>query len=119
MISRFLAKIVIAIAVLGLAGVELGSPLIVRAQVDGVAHDIADEAALTLAQSRNAGQAQATAEQIATARRASLRSFQIDSAGTVNVVAAREAPSLVLKRWGKVKSWYDVTVAASAVKRGP
>jgi hypothetical protein len=119
MISRFLAKVVISIVVLGLAAVELGSPLIVRLQLDGLAHDVADESAFTLSQSRNAGSARATADQIVLDRGASLRSFEIDGAGAVNVTVAREAPSLVLKRLDKVKSWYDVSVAAVAPKRGP
>ncbi len=118
MISRFLAKVVISIAVLGFAAVELGSPLIVRVQLDGVAHDVADESALTLSRSGDASQARATAEQIVLDRDASLRSFAIDGARTVNVTVAREAPSLVLKKVDKVRSWYDVSVTAAAPKRG-
>lgn len=119
MISRFLAKIVISIAVLGVAAVELGSPLLVRAQLDGVAHDVADEAALTLGQSRDPRQSQAMAEQVVADRHATLRSFQIDGSGAVNVEVAREAPSLVVKKLDKAKSWYDVMVSASASRRGP
>ena len=119
MISRFLAKIVIGIAVVAIVGGELGSPLVVRAQLDGVAHDAANEAALSLARSGSAGAAQGAADQIVTEHGASLRSFQIDAAGTVTVGVAREAPSLVLKKWDKAKSWYDVVVSVSAVKRGP
>ena len=119
MISRFLIKVVLVIVVVGGAIVEFGSPLVVRAQLDGVANDAADESAFALAQSRNAVLAQSTAEQIIAGRDASLRSFQIDSAGAVNVTVAREAPSLILKKWGKVKSWYDVVVNASAARRGP
>ncbi|HSH61187.1 MAG TPA: hypothetical protein VK988_16415 [Acidimicrobiales bacterium] len=118
MISRFLAKVVISIVVLGFAAIELGSPLVVRLQLDGIAHDVADEAARVLGQSRNAAQARATAEQIVVDRDATLRSFEIDTAETVNVTVAREAPSIVLKKVDAVKSWYDVSVAATAPKRG-
>ena len=119
MISRFLAKVVITIVVLGFSAVELGSPLVVRVQLDGVAHDAADESAHTLSQSRNALQAQAAAEQIVLDRDASLRAFGIDAAGTVNVTVAREAPSLLVKKLDAMRSWYDVTVTAAAPKRGP
>ena len=119
MISRFLAKVVISILVLGFVAFELGSPLIVRLQLDGVAHDVADESALALGQSRNPSMARGTADQIVLNRGASLRSFEIDAAGAVNVTVAREAPSLILKKVGKTKSWYDVSVAAAAPKRGP
>jgi len=103
MISRFLAKVVISILVLGFVAFELGSPLIVRLQVDGVAHDVADESARTLARSSNAGSARGTADQIVFDHGTSLRSFEIDAAGTVNVTVAREAPSLVLKKWDKTQ----------------
>ena len=119
MISRFLAKVVITIAVLGFAAVELGSPLVVRVQLDGVAHDAADESARALSQSCNTLQAQATAEQIVLARDASLRAFGVDAEGTVNVTVAREAPSLLVKKLEAMKSWYDVTVTAATTKRGP
>ena len=118
MISRFLAKVVLGIAATGFVAFELGAPLIVRVQLDGVAHDAADESARTLAKSRNAAEARVTAEQIALDREASLRSFEVDTAETVNVTVAREAPSIVMKKLDPVKSWYDVSVAAAAPKRG-
>ncbi len=119
MISRFLAKVVITIVVLGVAAVELGSPLVVRVQLDTEAHDVADESARTLARTGNVVQAQATAEQMLLEKDASLRAFHVDTAGTVNVTVAREAPSLLVKKLEAMKSWYDVTVTAAAPKRGP
>jgi len=118
MISRFLAKVVITIAVLGFVAFELGSPPVVKLQLDGLAHDVADESARALAQSRSADQARGTADQIALEHSASLRSFEIDTAGAVNVTVAREAPSLALKKWDTTKVWYDVSVSATAAKRG-
>jgi len=117
MISRFLAKVVISIVLLGLVAVELGSPLVVRLQLDGVAHDAADESAFTLSRSRSSVEAQGTAEQIVRGRGATLRSFEIDAAGAANLTVAREAPSLILKRVDKLKSRYDVSVRAVAPKR--
>ncbi|MDQ3574014.1 MAG: hypothetical protein M3378_05415 [Actinomycetota bacterium] len=116
MISRFLAKIVITIAVLGFAAVELGSPLIVRAQLDGVANDVASEAALAMFQSRDPSLSRATADRVVAGRDATLQSFAVDGTGTVSVWVSRQAPSLILKRWDTMKSWYDVVVSASARK---
>lgn len=113
---RFLAKIVIPIVVLGVAAVELGSPLFVRAQLDGVAHDVANEAAFTLARTHEPVQAQATAQDVVAGRHATLRAFRVEGPATVNVSVAREAPSAVLKKWGRTKSWYDVEVSTSATR---
>ena len=119
MISRFLAKVVLGIAVVGIVAVELCSPLVVRVQLDGVAHDAADESAFALSRSGNAATARAAAEQIVLDHGASLRSYEIDAAGTVRVTVAREAPSIVVKKLDQAKSWYDVSVDATAAKRGP
>ena len=118
MISRFLAKVVIAIVVVGLAAVELGSPLITRLQLDGVANDAASDAALTLFQTRDANQARATAAQVVSGRDATFRDFQVDSSGGVQVTVGRQAVSLLLGKWDRLKSWYDVTVTSSAARRG-
>ncbi len=118
MISRFLAKVVLATVVVGLAAVELGSPLITRLQLDGVANDAASDAALALFQTRDADQAQAAAAQVVSGRDATLRDLEIDGAGGVRVTVGRQAPSLFLNQWDRLKSWYDVTVTSSTVRRG-
>lgn len=118
MVSRFLVKVVVVIAVVGVAAVEVGSPLVTRLQLDGVAHDAADDAAYTLFQSRDANQSRATAEQVVARRDATFRDFHIDTAGAVHVTVGREAPSFLLKKWERLESWYDVTVAATAARRG-
>ncbi len=117
MISRFLAKVVITIVVLGLAAVELGSPIITRFQLDGVANDAASDAAHTLFQTRDVTLSRATAEQVVSGRHAAFRGFQIDGTGAVRVTAGREAASLLLKKWDRLKSWYDVTVTSDATRR--
>ena len=114
MISGFLIKVVVVIVIVGGALVELGSPLIVRAQIDGVAGDAASDSALTMFQSRNATQSRTTAEQVVSARHATLKDFQVDTTGAVTVTVEREAPSLIAKRW--LKTWYDVEVSATAVR---
>ncbi len=117
MISRFLAKVVITIVVLGLAAVELGSPVVTRFQLDGVTNDAASDAALTLFQTRDVDQSRATAERVVSVRDAMFRAFQVDGTGAVSVTAAREAPSLLLRRWDRLKGWYDVTVTSAATRK--
>ena len=114
MISRFLAKVVISIVVVGIVAFELGSPLITRFQLDGATHDAADDAAFSLFQTRDPRQSRATAEQVLANRGVTFKDFAIDTTGTIHVTGGREAPSILLKRWDKLKSWYDVQVSATA-----
>lgn len=116
MITRFLAKLVIGMAVFGVVAFELASPLVVRFQLDSVANDAADEAAFTLQRSGDAAQSQSTAAQIVSSRNATLRSFRAD-AGRVDLAVAREAPSLLLKKWDRMETWYDVVVTVSAARK--
>ena len=48
MIGGWLVKVVVGIALLGFAVVELGSPLVARAQADDAAHEVANEASFRL-----------------------------------------------------------------------
>ena len=115
MVSRFLIKVVLVIVVVGGAIVEFGSPLVVRAQLDGVANDAASDAAYTLFQTRDANQSRATAQQVVSTRDATFKDFQVDASGAVTVAVEREAPSVLAKRW--LESWYDVEVSSTAVRR--
>jgi Flp pilus assembly protein TadG len=120
MISRWLVKVVIAIVVVGFLAVELGSPLITRAQLDGVAHDAANDAAHSLLQSRgDLGQAEVAAQQVTADRDATLRGFTVHpTTAAVHVTVSREARSLLFKRWDKLEGWYDVEASATAERRG-
>ena len=116
MITGWLVKIVVVIALLGFAAIELGSPLWTRAQLDGVAHDAADEAARIYANTRNIQRAREAAEAQVQAEDATLQDFTVDSpTQRVRVTVFREARSYLLDRFGPTKEWYDVEVSASAV----
>ena len=114
MITGWLVKIVLTIGVLGFAVIEGGSPLVTRAQLDDVAHEVADEAARELLATRDVDQSRATAEQVATDKDAALKEFQADSAGVVRVTVEREARSFLWKKWDRTESWYDVEVSATS-----
>jgi Flp pilus assembly protein TadG len=119
-IAGWLAKIVIVIALLGLAAVELGSPLWTRAQLDGIAHDAADDAAAVYNDTHDALKARAAADSTAKAEGVVVTDFQIPSPATQNrvrVTVFREARSYVLHNFGPTKKWYDVSVEASSVPK--
>jgi len=114
-ITGWLLKIVVSFAVAGLLVAELGAPLVTRAQIDDVAHDAADNAAFDLLDHNDFARAKAVAQQIADDKGVVLENFTVDQRG-VRVTVARESWSLVLKKWDKTKSWYDVRVTATGTK---
>lgn len=117
MISGFLLKVVIGIALVGFVAIEGGSPLITRAQVDGAAHDAATDAAAEFFQSRNPDRARAVAEEIAAKEETVLEAFEIDEQGLVKVTMFKQARSVLLKKWSATKSWYEIKVSATAQKK--
>lgn len=113
MITGWLLKIVLSFVAVGLLVVELGAPLVTRAQIDGVAHDAADSAALDLLDHKDLERARKVAQDIADDKDVVMESFTVDNRG-LRVTVARKAWSLVLKKWDKTESWYDVRVTATA-----
>jgi Flp pilus assembly protein TadG len=116
-ISRWLVKIVLGLALLGFLVVELGSPLLTRATLDGQAHQAADDAAHEMFQSRDPDKARAVAEQDAEDDHAKLENFDIDEQGTVRVTLSKQAKSYVLHNFQPTRDWYNVRVSASAVPK--
>jgi hypothetical protein len=116
-ISNWLLKLVIGIALAGFVAFELGSPLVTNAILDGQAHDAADDAAREAFQSRDADRARAVAQQDADNDRAKLVAFNIDDQGIVHVTLSKQAKSYVLHNFGPTKDWYDVRVSASATPK--
>lgn len=113
MITGWLLRIVLSLVIAGLGVVELGSPLVTRAQIDGIAHDAANSAALDYLDHNDFERAQEVAKAVADDKDVSIEAFGVEQ-GEVRVTMARKARSLVLKSWGRTKSWYDVRVTATA-----
>ena len=118
MITGWLFKIVLAFAIVGLALVEGGSPLITKAQLDDVAHDAADNAALDMLDKNDPERARKIAEEIVREKDAALTQFRVDP-GVIRITVQKEARSFVLKKVEQFRDWYDVevTVSASTVRR--
>lgn len=114
MIAGWLAKIVVTIALLGFAAVELGSPLWTRAQLDAIANDAADEAARILRDTNDFPKAEAAAKTKAEDENATATVVAREGNDKVRVTVFREAKSYLLDNFGPTKDWYDVTVTASA-----
>jgi hypothetical protein len=114
MISRWLLKLIIGIAVAGFLLFELGSPLVTKTILDGQAHDAATDAAKDYFSGHDVAKAQAVAQQDADGDGATLAAFTVDEQGTVHVTLSKKAKSYVLHNFGPTKHWYDVSVTASA-----
>ncbi|HVE45999.1 MAG TPA: hypothetical protein VNA57_04540 [Acidimicrobiales bacterium] len=119
MITGWLLKLVVSIALMGFLAVELGSPLVTRAQLDDVAHDAADTAAFELLNNRDVERARATANEILTGKKATLKEFALDQQGRINLTAEREARSFLLKKWDRTDSWYLIRVKVTSEKKTP
>lgn len=113
MIVGWLVKIVVSLTLTALIIVEVGSPLVTRAQIDGVANDVADSAALELLDRNDLARAREVAQAIADDNDVVLESFTVDTRG-LRVTVARKAWSMVLEKWDRTKTWYDVRVTATA-----
>lgn len=115
MITGWLVKIVLGFALVGVAVAEAGSPLVTRAQIDGVAQDAADSAALALQETRDYGRACQVAQEVAARSDTyiGVGECSVDQS-KVTVTVHKNAWSLVMKNWSETKSWYEVKVTASS-----
>ncbi|MEA3076682.1 MAG: hypothetical protein QOF60_1590 [Actinomycetota bacterium] len=120
MISGWLVKLLVGIAILAFAVIELGSPLIGRAQADDAAHAVADEVAFHL---HDPGQFTDEALKQACATEAARHTVTVlacDYDGTtnkVNVTITKHARSFLLDKISVTKDWYDVEAHASATPK--
>lgn len=115
MITGWVVRLVVSLALLALVLFEAGSPLIARVQLDGIATESARQAKRELDRSGER-QARATAEQIAAEDGAEVTAFEITQEGDVALTITRTAPSVVLGKWDRTKSYYEVSVDALGKK---
>ena len=114
MISGWIVKLVVGIALAGFVLFELGSPVVTRVMLDGQAHDAASDAAKDYFSGHDVGKAQAIAQQDADTDGAKLAAFTVDDQGVVHVTLSKQAKSYVLHNFGPTKNWYAISVSASA-----
>ena len=118
MIGGWLIKVLVGIAVLGFAAVELGSPFVAKAQADDAAHEVANEASFRIRDDFT----QATLDEACKAEAADhdvvLVQCEFDT-GTQEVVVTvgKHARSFLLDKFDPTKDWYDVEASARAEKK--
>jgi hypothetical protein len=117
-ISGWLLKLVLSLGLLALVVFEAGSPFIARVQLDGIAADVARVGRVSYEKSGQARQAKAEAEAKAAEEEVALTNFEITREGGVSVTVQRTAPSVVVSKWDKAKSYYDVSVDGLSEKGG-
>jgi hypothetical protein len=117
-ISSWLLKVVLGIAFAGLLALELGSPLVAKAQADSAAHDVADEVAFRLPNLRTEPEFQQACKEEAEKRSVKLLKCTVDpSTRNVTATIQKEALSIVLKNVSVTKDWYFAKVTATAKPR--
>lgn len=114
MITGWLVKLVLGVAVAGFLVVELATPVIVRVQLDGTAHEIADEAGVILRDRSDEAAAEQVAAQGAALHDAELVSFEVDEEGKAKITLRKQAKSYLLEKVEQFESWYDVRVTATS-----
>ena len=117
MISRWLLKIIIGVAVVGFLLFEFGSPLVTTVILDGQTHDTANDAAHEYFANHDVDKARAVAQMDADDDHAKLAVFTIDDKGTVHVTLSKQARSYLLHNFGPTKDWYNVQTTATAVPK--
>ena len=117
MIGGWLVKVIVGIAVLGFAVIELGSPLVARAQADDAAHEVANEASFRLRDNDTQATLDAACAEEAADQSVDVVKCEINDKNAIFVEVHKDARSFLLDRFGVTKDWYDVTASATAERR--
>ena len=118
MIGGWLVKVIVGIALLGFAVVELGSPFVARAQADDAAHEVANEASLRLKKDFTQATLDDACKTEAEEHDVTLVACTFDTpSNEVRVTVTKHARSFLLDQFDATKDWYDVEASAEAERR--
>lgn len=109
MVAGWLKALVIGAVVL-FAAVDLGSPLIVRVQLDTTAGEAAAAGGRTYLRGRDLQAAEAAARAEAEADGASLERFELRPDGRIGLTVVKAAHASAFDRIDRLASWYEVRV---------
>lgn len=109
MISGWLVKLIVSLALTALLIFEAGSPLMTRFQLDGVAAEAARQANREFDKTGSKTAAEKKAKESAAESGADLIGFAVTKDAAA-VTVSRKAPSIIFGKWEKTKSYYDVKV---------
>ena len=113
MISGWLLKVLLGIFLVGAAILELGSPLITRAQADDAAHEVADDASFAIRNSFTEQALKDACDQTAADKHVTVVVCKVEqTSGDVIVTVEKKARSIILAKWSVTKDWYDIKVTA-------
>ena len=118
MIGGWLVKVLVGIVVVGFAVIELGSPLVARAQADDAANEVANEASFRLRDNFTTDTLQAACAAEGADQDVEVSVCDFDrTTDEVVVTVVKEARSFVLKNFDATKDWYRVEASARAKRR--
>jgi len=110
----WIVKIVVLLAILGVASFETGAIIVSKVTADRVAIDAAQEAGQVLASSRDASRAEEAARRVAAKDDVAVISFKIIAGGKyVEVTCSKKASTFIvqhigfMKRFATAKSTHD------------
>ena len=110
----WLLKLVISLAIVGLGAFEGGAVLVAKVGADGVANDVANEAAVVYAGRSDAEAAEKAAADEASRAGARLIRFEVSSDGrNVSVTVLKKAKTIFLHRIDATKSWTEARATRS------
>jgi len=117
-IGGWLVKVLVAIAVLGFAAVELGSPFVAKAQADDAAHEVANEASFRIRDDFTQQALDDACTTEAADHDVTVTQCEFDTqTQEVVVTVGKHARSFLLDRFDATKDWYDVEASARAEKK--
>ncbi len=106
-------KVVLIGALVVFAAVDLGTPLVVRVQLDTTAGEAAAAGGRTYLRANDLDQAEAAARAEAEADGASLERFELLSDGRIGLTVVKDAEANVFDRIDQLATWYVVRVHAT------
>jgi hypothetical protein len=114
-ISGWLIKVVVGIALAGFLVIEIGSPLLKKAELDDAAHRAADEAALEYFDRKNIEAAKEICAEVAADEDVTLDHCDLDANGQIAVKVSDTARSFLFGKIDATKDFYEVDAEATAV----
>lgn len=117
MIGGWLVKVLVGIAVVGFLVVEIGSPLVARAQADDAAHEVANEAAFRLRDTNTQQALDDACASEAAEQSVTIVKCEVNEARDVVVTVSKDARSFLLARFEPFEKWYKAEATATATPK--
>lgn len=117
MIAGWLIKVIVGIALAGFLVIELGSPLVARAQADDAAHEVANEAAFRLRDTNTQQTLDDACAAEASDQNVTVVKCGINAENEIEVTVTKKARSFLLDKFDQTKKWYVAEATATATRK--